>query len=119
LHDLLPVAVALAEHRETGVYNFTNPGAMSHNEVMELYREFIDPSKKWENFTVEEQAKVIVAGRSNCALDSGKLMGKVKEYVGEGWQLDVPEIHEAYRRCFMRMKENMQQNPGAQINGEA
>jgi len=113
LHDLLPVAVALAEHHETGVYNFTNPGAISHNEVMMLYRDIIDPSKKWENFTLEEQSKVIVAGRSNCELDSSKLMAKVKQYVGEGYQVDVPEIREAYRQCFTRMKEGIQQHPGA------
>lgn len=33
LHDLLPAAVLLADHRDNGVYNFTNPGAISHNEV--------------------------------------------------------------------------------------
>ena len=118
LHDLLPVAIALAEHDETGVFNFTNPGCISHNEVMELYRDVIDPSKKWENFTLEEQSEVIVAGRSNCELDSSKLMRKVKQYVVEGYHLDVPEIHEAYRRCFTRMKENMQQHAGAP-NGTA
>jgi len=116
LHDLLPVAVALAEHSETGVFNFTNPGAISHNEVMTLYRDIVDPSKKWQNFTLEEQAKVIVAGRSNCELDSSKLMMKVRQYAREGYDLDVPEVHEAYRRCFTRMKENMQQHAGAQLS---
>lgn len=33
LHDLLPAAILLADHKEMGVYNFTNPGAISHNEV--------------------------------------------------------------------------------------
>ena len=34
LHELLPMILALAEHRETGLMNFTNPGAASHNEVL-------------------------------------------------------------------------------------
>ncbi|KAK3719047.1 hypothetical protein LTR37_004611 [Vermiconidia calcicola] len=113
LHDLLPVIVALAEHRETGVLNFTNPGAISHNEVLSLYKEIIDPSYTWQNFTLEEQAKVIKADRSNCELDCGKLLAKVKQYVGEGYELEVPEIHDSYRRCFGRMKEGMQQKGGA------
>ena len=37
LHDLLPAAVLLADHQDTGVYNFTNPGAISHNEVSSSY----------------------------------------------------------------------------------
>ena len=108
--DLLPVAVALAEHGETGVMNFTNPGAISHNEVLSLYKEIIDPSFKWKNFTLEEQSKVVKADRSNCELDSSNLVEKAKQY-----GLKVPEIHEAYRACFERMKKNMQQQPGAHM----
>ncbi|KAL2133244.1 hypothetical protein VTI74DRAFT_2709 [Chaetomium olivicolor] len=99
LADLLPAAVQLAEHDETGVYNFTNPGAISHNEVLTLFRDIVRPSFEWRNFSVEEQAKVIKAGRSNCKLDTTKLATKLAEY---GYE--VPEVHEAYRRCFERMK---------------
>ena len=113
LADLLPVVVALAEHREEGVINFTNPGAISHNEVLALYKEIVDPSFTWQNFSMAEQAKVIKAERSNCELDSSKLLAKVKQYVREGYELEVPEIHEAYRRCFGRMRAYMQQKPGA------
>jgi len=115
LHDLLPCVVALAEHKEVGVLNFTNPGAISHNEVLSLYKDIIDPSYSWENFTLEEQSKVIKAGRSNCELDASKLMGLVKRYQGEGYELEVPEIHQAYRQCFERMREGMQMREGAQV----
>lgn len=115
LHDLLPCVVALAEHNEVGVLNFTNPGAISHNEVLSLYKEIIDPSYTWQNFTLEEQAKVIKADRSNCELDAGKLMALVKRYQSEGCELEVPEVHEAYRRCFERMREGMQMREGAQV----
>ena len=27
----------------TGAYNWTNPGAISHNEVLELYRDYLPP----------------------------------------------------------------------------
>ncbi|KAI7328280.1 NAD(P)-binding protein [Hortaea werneckii] len=113
LHDLLPLAIAMAEHAETGVVNFTNPGAISHNEVLALYREIVDPGYTWENFTLEEQSRVIKAGRSNCELDAAKLMGIVKRYQAEGWEGEVPEIHVAYRRCFERMREGLQSRGGA------
>jgi len=99
LADLLPASILLAEHREVGVYNFTNPGAISHNDVLALFRDIVRPSLTWKNFTLEEQAKVIKAGRSNCKLDTTKLVAKMKEY---GYE--IPEIHEAYRQCFERMK---------------
>jgi hypothetical protein len=99
LADLLPAAVLLAEHGEVGVYNFTNPGAISHNEVLALFRDIVRPSFTWKNFSIDEQAKVIKAGRSNCELDTTKLVTKMKEY---GY--DIPDIHEAYLRCFGRMR---------------
>lgn len=111
LHDLLPAAVLLATHRETGVYNFTNPGAISHNEVLALFREIVRPGFSWRNFSVEEQSKVLKAGRSNCKLDTSKLVTKLKEY---GYQ--VPEIHEAYKACFKRMVAGETNRANASMN---
>ncbi|KAK5992514.1 dTDP-L-rhamnose synthase [Cladobotryum mycophilum] len=99
LHDLLPAVILLAEHKSTGVYNFTNPGAISHNEVLTLFKEIVRPELTWENFDLEEQAKVIKAERSNCTLDATKLVTRLEEY-----GCHVPEIHEAYKKCFKRMK---------------
>ena len=99
LTDLLPASILMAEHKDTGIYNFTNPGAISHNEVLALFKEIVRPSFTWKNFSLEEQAKVIKAGRSNCELDTTKLTTKLKEY-----NYEVPEIHVAYRKCFERMK---------------
>jgi dTDP-4-dehydrorhamnose reductase len=116
LPSLLPLIVALAEHREEGVYNFTNPGSITHNEVLQLYKDIVDPSTSWKNFTVEQQSKVIVAERSNCALDAGKLLAKVKQYQGEGMDLELPEVRDAYRMCFETIKKGLggvQQRAGA------
>ena len=99
LADLLPAAVMLAEHSETGKFNFTNPGAISHNEVLSLFRDIVRPEFTWQNFSLKEQSKVIKAGRSNCELDTTKLEATLK-----GYGYVVPEIHEAYRLCFERMK---------------
>lgn len=99
LHDLLPAAIILAENSNSGVYNFTNPGAISHNEVLSLFKEIVRPDFTWQNFSLSDQAKVIKAARSNCKLDSSKLISKLREY---GYE--VPEIHKAYRLCFERMK---------------
>jgi 3,5-epimerase/4-reductase len=63
LPELLPYSIEMAKRKLTGIMNFTNPGAVSHNEILQMYKDYIDPEFTWSNFTVEEQAKVIVAPR--------------------------------------------------------
>jgi len=92
----------MAEHNDLGVYNFTNPGAISHSEVLTLFKQIVKPTFEWKTFTLEEQAKILKAGRSNCKLDTTKLVDKLKEY-----DYEVPEVHEAYEKCFQRMAKNL------------
>ncbi|PKA53094.1 putative rhamnose biosynthetic enzyme 1 [Apostasia shenzhenica] len=79
LDELLPISIEMAKKNLTGIWNFTNPGVVSHNEILEMYREYIDPKFSWKNFTLEEQAKVIVAPRSNNELDTTKLKDEFPE----------------------------------------
>ena len=39
LYDLLPIAITMTERGLKGKYNFTNPGALSHNQILALYKE--------------------------------------------------------------------------------
>ncbi|KAI3921876.1 hypothetical protein MKX01_005565 [Papaver californicum] len=79
LDELLPIAVEMAKRNLRGIYNFTNPGVVSHNEILEMYKEYINQDFKWSNFTLEEQAKVIVAARSNNEMDASKLKNEFPE----------------------------------------
>ncbi|CAN6330931.1 unnamed protein product [Urochloa humidicola] len=79
LDELLLISVEMAKRNLRGIYNFTNPGVVSHNEILEMYKEYIDPSFKWTNFTLEEQAKVIIAPRSNNEMDASKLKKEFPE----------------------------------------
>jgi len=98
LTDLLPVSLDMSIKGLKGVYNFTNPGVISHNQILALYKEFIDPNFTWKNFSLEEQAKILKAGRSNNELDVSKLL---KEYP------NVPPVQESMRQVFIRMKQNL------------
>ncbi|XP_024399718.1 trifunctional UDP-glucose 4,6-dehydratase/UDP-4-keto-6-deoxy-D-glucose 3,5-epimerase/UDP-4-keto-L-rhamnose-reductase RHM1 isoform X2 [Physcomitrium patens] len=82
LDELLPISLEMAKRNLTGIWNFTNPGVVSHNEIMEMYKEYIDPELSWVNFTLEEQAKVIVAARSNNEMDASKLSREFPEVLG-------------------------------------
>ncbi|KAK9150775.1 hypothetical protein Syun_009084 [Stephania yunnanensis] len=79
LDELLPISVEMAKRSLRGIWNFTNPGVVSHNEILEMYKNYIDPSFEWVNFTLEEQAKVIVAPRSNNEMDASKLKEEFPE----------------------------------------
>lgn len=101
LHEMLPASLAMAMKGLTGVYNFTNPGVISHNEVLDLYTKYIDPTYTYTNFTEEEQNQVIKAPRSNNELDTTKLMRDMPEGV------EINEIKVAYEKCFQRMQANL------------
>lgn len=73
LEEFVPMAVDGAIRGLTGAYNWTNPGAISHNELLALYRDYLHPEFTWENFTEEEQAHVIKAPRSNNTMCDKKL----------------------------------------------
>lgn len=79
LDELLPISVEMAKRNCRGIWNFTNPGVISHNEILEMYKAYINPGFEWTNFTLEEQAKVIVAPRSNNEMDASKLKAEFPE----------------------------------------
>ena len=82
LDELLPYSVEMSLRKLRGIYNFTNPGVISHNDLLDLYRDYLDPDLSYTNFSLEEQAKVIRAGRSNNELDSAKLKQEFPDILG-------------------------------------
>jgi dTDP-4-dehydrorhamnose reductase len=76
LDDMLPLCISMMKNKEKGIYNFTNTGSISHNEILELYRDIIDPTFKWKNFDITEQDKILKSKRSNNYLDTSKLEAK-------------------------------------------
>jgi 3,5-epimerase/4-reductase len=79
LPELLPLSLEMAKRNLTGVLNFTNPGAISHNEILQLYKEYVDEEFVWRNFSVDEQAVVIVAPRSNNKLETKRIESEFPE----------------------------------------
>ena len=82
LEEFVPMAIEGALRGLTGAYNWTNPGAITHNEVLELYRDYCHPEFTWENFTEEEQAEVIKAPRSNNTMCDAKIKKAFPQVLG-------------------------------------
>ena len=74
LPDLLPIIIDLSKNKHIGTINLTNPGFISHNEILEMYKEIVDPNFTWENFTINEQNSILKSRRSNNYLDTNKLI---------------------------------------------
>jgi nucleoside-diphosphate-sugar epimerase len=98
LNELLPVMIDLALKNETGTINLTNPGLVSHNEILEMYRDIVVPNFKWENFDIQEQNQILLSKRSNNYLDTNKLQEKYP---------NVKNIKDSVREILFKMKENI------------
>ena len=80
----------------TGTINLTNPGLISHNEILDMFKEIIDPHFVYENFSIQEQSKILKSGRSNNYLNTHKL---------ENLYPQVNNIKDAVRNVLIKMKE--------------
>ena len=98
LPELLPIALKMMEKCIVGTINLTNPGVISHNEILEMYKEYVDKSFSWNNFSIEEQRKVIACDRSNNLLDTTKL---------ENFAPEVRHIKDAVRELLKNYEKNI------------
>lgn len=96
LPELLPYVIDMIKNNITGTINLTNPGLISHNEILEMYREIVDPTFVWKNFSQEEQRKILAADRSNNFLDTTKLTTLYP---------NIKHIRESVRECIIKYKD--------------
>ena len=109
LPELLPIMIKMMESKKVGTINLTNPGVISHNEILEMYKEIVNTSFTWANFTVDEQNKILLSKRSNNQLNTSKL---------QEWYPEVLPIKESIRKCLEDMAKNKNiQNGSGNGNG--
>lgn len=51
----------------------SNLGLISHNEILTMYKNIVDPTFTWQNFTEEEQKQILASERSNNFMDTTRL----------------------------------------------
>lgn len=103
LPELLPIMIDMMQKKMTGTINLTNPGFISHNEILEMVKEIIDPNFVWENFTLEEQNKILLAGRSNNYLNTDKLQQLYP---------NILPIKQSVRKILFELKDNYNKSIG-------
>lgn len=72
IEDLWPALLQLAEIKPIGILNLTNGGYVTHQQLLEAYKEIIDPTHTYEAITVDQLHTITVAQRSNCILSNTK-----------------------------------------------
>ncbi len=99
LPELLPKVLDLMEEKKSGTLNLTNPGLVSHNQILTMFKEIVDPNFSWKNFSVEEQNKILDSERSNNYLETNKLTQ---------WFPEVTNIRDSIRECLFTYKKHYQ-----------
>lgn len=90
IDDLWPIAIKMSEQNVQGNFNFTNPGVTSLDEILQIYKEIIDPNHKWN---------LVPPGTNRPAyyVNTDKLQALYPQ---------VPHIKEGVRNLITRWKEN-------------
>lgn len=78
LDELLPIMCDMARKKETGTINLVNPGVIEHKEILDMYKEMVDPSFEYELFSYEDQMKILACERSNNELETTRLTSTYK-----------------------------------------
>ena len=98
LPDLLPVLLKLMKKRHTGTLNFVNPGCVEHTEILEAYKEMVDPSLEYEVIDENDESELarrLRSTRCNCCL-STDLLRKL-----------APEVSDAKEAVHSIMKKRV------------
>ena len=97
LPDMLPIVLDMMKQKIKGAMNLTNPGLITHNEILVMYKELVDSNFSWRNFSIEEQSKILDSDRSNNYLDTTHLESL---YPVKNIKESVRDILKNYKRDF-------------------
>lgn len=94
IEDLFPILVKAIYQGDTGALNLTNPGTITNEAIVRLYKTLINPSHTYEVMSPGEQKGKIE--RSNVELDTTLLESRYGP---------VPTIDESIRRILLQYSE--------------
>ena len=108
LPELLPYVINMMEQGITGTLNLTNPGLITHNEILEMYKEIVDRSFTCQNFSQQEQRSILAADRSNNYLDTTRL---------EILCPTIKHIRTSVRECLIQYKATLKEEVNLLVTG--
>jgi len=101
LEDMIPILCDLVLQGFTGTYHLVNPGPMTHAEILDLYKEIVDPNFTYRLMGEDELRLTLKAERSRCVLDTTAIE---KMY-------HPPTLKESLVRIFSASREGQSSAP--------
>jgi len=102
LPDLIPIMIRMCRMNYTGTYNFVN-GAISHQEILEMYKQIVDPTHTYKLIEEDELSNIIVAKRSNNILSMDKLkLLEMDRFAMNGEK--IRDLKECIKEALINMK---------------
>lgn len=96
LPELLPVMIDMALRRFTGTFNLTNPGAITHGEILDMYQQYVDTNFTYQIMDLSDLPNYTLGKRSNNYLETGKLLS---------YYPNIKPIKEAIKNIFCASKK--------------
>lgn len=97
LEDVIPFITIVMNKKLTGRYNLVNTGIITHPEILELYKLYVNPDYNYSIITEDEQNKKLLAKRSNCHISNDKVL----QY------MPIPNIKSSIIKIFEDMNKTI------------
>lgn len=97
LEDVIPFIIIVMNNKLTGKYNLVNTGIITHPEILELYKLYVNPDYNYSIITEDEQDKKLLAKRSNCHISNDKVL----QY------MPIPNIRSSIIKIFEDMNKTI------------
>ena len=94
LSDVIPFIHTVINQNLVGIFNLVNNGIITHPEILNLYKLYVNPNYKYIIISEEEQNEKLYALRSNCHISNSKVSQYIK----------IPHIKESITNIFIEMK---------------
>lgn len=94
IDSMVDVFHQLLEKRAEGIFHVTNPGTIKHREILNLYREFVDPNLPEKEWIPEDE--LVADGLATKKRSTNKLQSHNLEKYG----IQMPPVMEAARAAF-------------------
>ena len=101
LAELLPILIDMGQKKITGTINLTNPGSITHSEILDMYKELVDPTFTYSMIPLKKLDKYTLGKRSNNYLETHRLQELYP---------DVKDIHTSVRETLVNMNKHFQQS---------
>ena len=97
LEDVIKAIPIIIDKNIVGKFNLVNTGIITHPEILDLYKYYINPYYKYTIISEEEQNTKLTVPRSNCHISNFKISQYIK----------IPHIKASITDIFIEMKKTI------------